>query len=102
MKKREQYLRPEVIQQVGRLDLRAKFIGEGFPRTARRKCNLGMKFPTGLCLFSRTFSKRRFQDGFGLGAQDAKFQHEKIISLAGRGHEAHGVREQFFSLVDMS
>ena len=30
MKKREQYLRPEVIQQVGRLDLRAKFIVEGF------------------------------------------------------------------------
>src|SRR5436309_6916779 len=30
MKKREQYLRPEVIQQVARLDLRAKFIVEGF------------------------------------------------------------------------
>src|SRR6202044_1485795 len=30
MKKPEQYLRPEVIQQVARLDLRAKFIVEGF------------------------------------------------------------------------
>src|SRR5205809_6053935 len=30
MKKSEQYLRPEVIQQVARLDLRAKFIVEGF------------------------------------------------------------------------
>ena len=30
MKKPEQYLRPEVIRQVGRLDLRAKFIVEGF------------------------------------------------------------------------
>ncbi len=30
MKKREQYLRPEVIRQVARLDLRAKFIVEGF------------------------------------------------------------------------
>ena len=30
MKKAEQYLRPEVIQQVARLDLRAKFIVEGF------------------------------------------------------------------------
>ena len=26
----EKYLRPEVIRQVGRLDLRAKFIVEGF------------------------------------------------------------------------
>ncbi|MBI2808930.1 MAG: DUF58 domain-containing protein [Planctomycetes bacterium] len=30
MKKPEQYLRPEVIRQVARLDLRAKFIVEGF------------------------------------------------------------------------
>src|ERR1700704_4765630 len=30
MKKSESYLRPEVIQQVARLDLRAKFIVEGF------------------------------------------------------------------------
>src|ERR1700688_1861655 len=30
MKKPEQYLRPEVIRQVARLDLRAKFIIEGF------------------------------------------------------------------------
>lgn len=30
MKTPEQYLRPEVIRQVGRLDLRAKFIVEGF------------------------------------------------------------------------
>jgi uncharacterized protein (DUF58 family) len=30
MKKAEQYLRPEVIRQVARLDLRAKFIVEGF------------------------------------------------------------------------
>src|SRR5271168_2569240 len=30
MKKPESYLRPEVIQQVARLDLRAKFIVEGF------------------------------------------------------------------------
>src|SRR5438874_9709375 len=30
MKKAEQYLRPEVIHQVARLDLRAKFIVEGF------------------------------------------------------------------------
>jgi uncharacterized protein (DUF58 family) len=30
MKKPEQYLRPEVVQQVARLDLRAKFIVEGF------------------------------------------------------------------------
>jgi uncharacterized protein (DUF58 family) len=30
MKNPEQYLRPEVIRQVGRLDLRAKFIVEGF------------------------------------------------------------------------
>src|ERR1700722_13644344 len=30
MKKPEQYLRPEVINQVARLDLRAKFIVEGF------------------------------------------------------------------------
>src|SRR5271167_3160898 len=30
MKKPEQYLRPEVIQQVARLDLRAKFIVRGF------------------------------------------------------------------------
>src|SRR5471030_1115188 len=30
MKTPEQYLRPEVIQQVARLDLRAKFIVEGF------------------------------------------------------------------------
>src|SRR5271170_5675219 len=30
MKKPEQYLRPEVIRQVGRLDLRAQFIVKGF------------------------------------------------------------------------
>ena len=30
MRKSESYLRPEVIQQVARLDLRAKFIVEGF------------------------------------------------------------------------
>src|SRR5580700_6053422 len=30
MKQAEKYLRPEVIRQVGRLDLRAKFIVEGF------------------------------------------------------------------------
>src|ERR1700674_3810931 len=30
MKKSESYLRPEVIRQIARLDLRAKFIVEGF------------------------------------------------------------------------
>ena len=30
MKSAEQYLKPEVIQNIARLDLRAKFIVEGF------------------------------------------------------------------------